>query len=111
MLGLEWITNIDSLQLTALEKEIEAAERIIRENFTFDSQYYSLIGWQKLICLNASNDLEATKNEIIAIADKALALDPHNEKAYLLLGALYSLIQDQENTKKVWEKIKLLYRL
>ena len=106
---LKLIPDIDSLKYKALANKIASQEKIDRENFLLNSQYYSLIGWQELICMNASTDRKATQTEIISLANKALELDPGNEKAYLLLGALYTYLKDYENVKIVWEKIKLQY--
>jgi len=92
-----------------LAEKIELKEQTEANNFPFNSQYFSLIGWQRLICLRAAKNQVEEKTEIIAIAQKALQLDLNNEKAYLLLGALYSMLEEYDNAQKIWSKMKIQY--
>ena len=81
-------------------------EESLRDEFPYKSQYYSLIGWQELICLNTYEDKERATQDILSLAEKALALDPYDDKAYFLLGTLYSVSNDTANVRRVWEKMK-----
>jgi hypothetical protein len=102
LLNISHTTN-----LIIFEQNISQKESLEQINFPYNSQYYSLIGWQKLICLNAYEHTENTiKKEIMELANKALELDPYNEKAYLLLGTLYSTTMDVKSMKNVWEKMR-----
>ncbi len=107
LIELKLINILDSNQFDVLEEQHDLRETIEREKLPLNSQCYSLSGWQKLVCLNASEDQENGKNEIIALAERAIELNPDNFEAYLLLGALYSMSGEFGKSKKVWEDMKL----
>ena len=106
MLSMNLLQLFDSSNVEMLKRNISLRENLERITFPYNSQYYSLIGWQKLICLNASDNTENTIDEITELADKALELDPYNEKAYLLLGTLHSITMDLKNVKNIWNKMR-----
>ena len=60
-------------------------EESLRHQFPYTSQYYALTGWQKLISLNTYEKKEKATQSIISSAEKALSLDPYDDKAYFLL--------------------------
>ena len=106
ILSMNLLQLLDSSNVEIIKRSISQRENLERITFPYNSQYYSLIGWQKLICLNASDNMENSIKEITDFANKAIKLDPYNEKSYILLGTLYSTIDDINNMKIVWEKMR-----
>ena len=103
---------IDSGAMEDLEKTAAIQEEEARTEFPFCSEYYALLGWQKLVMMEASDDPKRAQEEIIALANRALEIDPdayHNYLSYILLGTLYSMTGDAKKTQEVWETMKEKY--
>ena len=95
-----------------LEKAVAFKEEKARVEFPFRSEYYALMGWQKLVMMEASDDPKRTREEIVALANRALEIEPdayHNYLTYILLGTLYSMTGDAEKAKDVWKTMKEKY--
>ena len=95
-----------------LEKAVAFKEEKARVEFPFRSEYYALMGWQKLVMMEASDDPKRTQEEIVALANRALEIEPdayHNYLTYILLGTLYSMTGDAEKAKDVWKTMKEKY--
>lgn len=75
-----------------------------------NSQYLSLLGWQQLIMLNKHDDQVRTMDEVIALGERALVLDPSNEKAYFLLGCCYTITHQLDNAENIWKTMKDIFK-
>ena len=112
MWELRLIDRIDSKMLTELEEKIETQECIERTSFSFNGEYYALMGWQKLTLFGGPNFSKETSNEIVNLANKAISLNPddyQNYLAYLLLGTYYYMQGNVEKVQWVLERMKKQY--
>jgi hypothetical protein len=106
MMDTQMTTIPDTQKFEMRWHEHSIAEESLLHQFLYPSQYYALSGWQKLICLNMYEDKEKTTQDILSLAEKALSLDPYDDKAYFLLGTLYTLSNDMANVRRIWADMK-----
>lgn len=88
-LGL--MKNVNADEFIKLSSQADAHEILKRESFPLNSQCYSLLGWQKLVCINAAKNQGDEKKEIVKLANQAIKLDPQNSEAYFFLALFIRL--------------------
>jgi len=106
LMNLEWLDTIPDTSLNKLEKEVDCTEAAARLNYPYNANYYISVGWQKLVCLEASRDRASAEKEIIHLSSNAIELDKSNMEAYLLLATLYIMSGDNEKAEQIWHKMK-----
>jgi len=106
MMDTQMITIPDIKKFEMRWRDHSTTEASFRHRFPYTSQYYALAGWQKLICLDTYDDQQKATQDILSLAEKALSLNPYDDKAYFLLGTLYSLSNDTANVRRIWAEMR-----
>ena len=79
------------------------------DDFQRRGQVWTLLGWQKLVTADISETNPSPYREIVALAERAIRIDPsdyQNYLAYILLGTVSAFEADTTGMKAAWQRMR-----